>query len=273
MSDGSTPRPPPLILDARDERAFTRGHAPGAAHLWADEWETRAFELPPREDAFLVVADDDATARRLVARLVAGGHRLAAPAPPEVATDRSERGAARRTAWRPSSWLLACAAHLEEGARVLDVACGSGRNLVALAKRGARACGIDLLPDALERARRLAGSTPLALVVGDATRPLPFRHATFDVVMGFRYLDRDLFPRLPALIRPGGELWWETFGAEQARFGHPRRPEFLLAPGELSRLCRAAGLEVLEERETVAAGGLGPALACVRARRPGEQSL
>lgn len=268
MSDGLAAADDPLILDARDARAFARGHAPGAAHLWAGDWDARAAELPPREDAFLVVADDGATARALVERLAARGHRRAAVAPPEVARDRRETGAARRVAWRPSAWLLACAATLAPGARVLDLACGSGRNLVALARRGARAVGVDLLPDALERASRLACGEAITLVVADATRALPFRPASFDVVAGFRYLDRALFPRLPELLVPGGEVWWETFGPEQARFGHPRRPEFLLAAGELPALCRAAGLEVLAERESIAAGGFGPALSAVRARLP-----
>jgi SAM-dependent methyltransferase len=272
LSAGSTPEEP-LVLDAREARAFARGHAPGAAHLWAGDWEARAAELPPREDAFLVVAEDGAAARALVARLAARGHRRAAVAPPAIAADRSETGPPRRVAWRPSSWLLECAATLAPGARVLDLACGSGRNLAALARHGARAVGLDLLPDALERARRLAGDTPVALVAADATRPLPFRPGSFDVIAGFRYLDRDLFPRLPGLLVPGGEVWWETFGPGQAQFGHPRRPEFLLGPGELPRLCRAAGLEVLAERETLDPGGFGPALAAVRARRAGHRPL
>jgi SAM-dependent methyltransferase len=266
---GSDPlEPSPLVLDARDPGDFARGHAPGAAHLAAAAWTARAAELPPREDFFFVVAEDEAVARTLVERLRAGGHHRAAVAPPGIAADRSETGPPRRAAWRPSHWLLACAAHLPPGARVLDIACGSGRNLVALATRGARGTGVDLLPDALERARALAHGVPLALVVADATALLPFRPAAFDVVMGFRYLDRALFPRLPGLLVPGGELWWETFGAEQARFGHPRRAEFLLAPGELSALCTAAGLDVLEARDTLAPGGHGPALSAVRARRP-----
>jgi tellurite methyltransferase len=154
--------------------------------------------------------------------------------------------------------------HLPARARTLDVACGSGRNVAALAAAGARATGFDLLPDALERARRVAADRPAApaFVVADATGPLPFRPRSFQLVTGFRYLDRALFPRLVDLLVPGGELWWETFNAAQAQFGHPRRPEFLLAPGELPRLCAAAGLDVLEAQEVEAS----PALSSVRAR-------
>jgi len=52
---------------------------------------------------------------------------------------------------------------------------------------------------------------------------------------------------------------------EQANWGPPHRPEYLLESGELPRLCTAAGLVVEAARETV--GPQGPALAAVRARR------
>jgi hypothetical protein len=75
-----------------------------------------------------------------------------------------------------------------------------------------------------------------------------------------------LFPRLARHLVPGGWLVWETFTIEQLRFGKPRRPEFLLEPGEWGRLCADAGLEVVHSAESVAPGG--PALASVLARRP-----
>ena len=215
--------------------------------------------------AFYVVAADAAAAAALAAGLRERGHRAAEPAPADVLADRSESGPSRGALWRPSDWLLHCAAHLVPGARVLDLACGTGRNVAALARLGARVTGLDLLPDALERARLLAGAGP-DLVVADATGPLPFRPGSFDVVAGFRYLDRALFARLGDVLLPGGEVWWETFNREQARFGHPRRSEFLLAPGELAVLCRAAGFVILEERDTIAPGDAGPALSAVRAR-------
>jgi len=264
-----------LVLDGRDHAAFLRGHAPGAAHLPVGEWTERAAELPPREDTFFVVADDDAATIEAVARLHARGSLGARAAPPAIATDRSESGPARRVAWRPPAWFSAClaAATLSPRARTLDVACGSGRVVAALAAAGCAATGIDRLPDALTRARLLAtaAGTPASFALVDAERPLPFRPGTFDLVTGFRYLDRALFPALVELLVPGGELWWETFGEAQARFGHPRRPEFLLAPGELISLTERAGLNVLDARESCPPGG--PALSAIRAVRSGRAPL
>jgi ubiquinone/menaquinone biosynthesis C-methylase UbiE len=160
----------------------------------------------------------------------------------------------------------------------LDLATGSGRDAVWLALQGHATWGLDLLPDALERARLLADATarvraaagapslaPLAFVRADATRMPPFRDGAFDLVCVFRYLDRARFGAIARLVAPGGALVCETFTVEQARFGRPKRPEFLLEPGELERLCEDAGLEVLAGGESVAPDG--PALASVRARR------
>ena len=52
---------------------------------------------------------------------------------------------------------LATQAHLfKPGHRVLDVACGEGRNSVWLAGLGCNVVGLDVSPLALDKARRLA---------------------------------------------------------------------------------------------------------------------
>jgi hypothetical protein len=57
------------------------------------------------------------------------------------------------------------------------------------------------------------------------------------------YLWRPLLPTLVEAVAPGGLLIYETFGAGNARFGRPSRPDFLLQPGEL--LQATQGLRVL----------------------------
>lgn len=266
------------ILDARPRAAFLEGHAPGAAHLPLDQWDPRAAELPPRDDAFEVVGADALESAAFAARLVERGFARARAAADPVIADRAERGPARQALWRPSGWMIACADRLPTQGFALDLACGSGRHAVWLAARGIASWGIDLLPDAIARARALAAAAAaldpsaalrpraaIAFAVADATLPLPFRPGAFDLVCGFRYLDRELFGRLANHVAPGGSLVWETFTTEQAQLGRPRRPEFLLAPGELARLCADAGFDVLAARET--SPPAGPALASVLARR------
>ena len=63
--------------------------------------------------------------------------------------------------------------------RVLDLGCGTGRNLPLL-PAGTRAVGLEPSWEALQRARRRAPQVPL--VVGSA-EALPFRDAAFDTVL------------------------------------------------------------------------------------------
>jgi SAM-dependent methyltransferase len=245
-----------VLLDARPLDAFLQGHAPGAAHLPADAWDARAAELPPRDaDILLVAPDGEAAAERLRAR----GFRHVEAA---HSADRSETGPAHAVAWRPAAALERIAARLPRTGRALDLACGSGRDVAFLAARGLSTLGLDVLPDALARARLLLDAcaglaegaalrprAPVLLARADATRPLPVRNETLAFACGFRYLDRPLFARLAPLLRPGGMLAWETFSVRAHPDAHPRRAAFRLEPGELVRLCEGAGLAVEEAWE------------------------
>jgi SAM-dependent methyltransferase len=212
-----------ILLDARSREDFLRGHAPGAAHLPEAAWRTRAAELPPREDPVDLVADTPESAARLAEELVARGfaHARAADAP--TFDDRSEAGPARAVAWRPASALPRCAPLLPARGRALDVACGAGRDVAWLAARGLDTIGLDVLPDALGRARLLghaaaglAADAPMrprartAFVCADAAEA-PLREGAFDLVTGFRYLERTLFTRLSSGCAPAATFCGRRF--------------------------------------------------------------
>jgi SAM-dependent methyltransferase len=61
------------------------------------------------------------------------------------------------------------AVQMTSGERFVELGCGEGRALVAAAKRGATAVGIDYLPDALDKARQRAehAGVDVELVRGD----------------------------------------------------------------------------------------------------------
>jgi demethylmenaquinone methyltransferase/2-methoxy-6-polyprenyl-1,4-benzoquinol methylase len=102
---------------------------------------------------------------------------------------------------------------LVEGARVLDVACGTGDLSLVLSEAGAaRVIGLDFCRPMLEIARRKAdeGSRRIPFVEGDALR-LPFASETFDAVtiaFGLRNLAgvADGLRELRRVLRPGGRL-------------------------------------------------------------------
>jgi demethylmenaquinone methyltransferase/2-methoxy-6-polyprenyl-1,4-benzoquinol methylase len=102
---------------------------------------------------------------------------------------------------------------LVEGARVLDVACGTGDLSLVLAEAGAvRVIGLDFCRPMLEIARRKAeaDSRPVPFIEGDALR-LPFADGTFDAVtiaFGLRNLAgvADGLRELRRVLKEGGRL-------------------------------------------------------------------
>ena len=150
----------------------------------------------------------------------------------------------------------------------LDVACGVGRHALAIARTGRVVEAIDRsLTRCAELARRAAreGLAIRPVCADLAQLPLPRRR--YAVVVNTLYLDRPLVPALVRSLLPGGLLVFETFLIEQLASGHPRNPDFVLAPNELLRL--AAGLRVLAYREgPVRRGGQTLYLASLAARTP-----
>jgi ubiquinone/menaquinone biosynthesis C-methylase UbiE len=98
------------------------------------------------------------------------------------------------------------------GARLLDVACGSGQVALMAAREGVRVTGVDIADNLIERARVRAAADGLnaRFEIGDAEE-LPFPNASFDVVaslIGAMFAPR---PELTAreLLRvcvPGGTI-------------------------------------------------------------------
>lgn len=174
----------------------------------------------------------------------------------------------------PSPFFHAQSARVREAASRgpgLDLACGRGRHALAAAALGLPCLGIDRDPAALgelARAARAAGLPAVPLRADLETgRGIPVRAGSCGAVFVFRFLFRPLAPEIAEVLAPGGLLLYETFTAEQRRFGYgPRNPDFLLEPGELPTLF--ADLEPLAHWEGISEGPRPEALACLAARRP-----
>lgn len=133
-------------------------------------------------------------------------------------------------------------------ARVLDLGCGAGRALLALAPRGYHVTGLDLTWAMVQSARRAAEQAAVAplLLQGDMTA-IPCSSASFDVVTVFiaalqhvpgRSRRRRAFAHIARVLRPGGTLilaldnvapalscyaWWSwqrVFGASARTAGN-----------------------------------------------------
>ena len=92
-------------------------------------------------------------------------------------------------------------------ARILDAGCGSGRNMVALARRGA-VTGVELAEQSLEAARA-RGLGPV--LPGSLDDPLPFADGAFDLAVALDVLehvadDGAALRELARVVAPGGRL-------------------------------------------------------------------
>jgi SAM-dependent methyltransferase len=96
------------------------------------------------------------------------------------------------------------------GAKVLDVACGTGNTAIPAARAGADVIGVDIATNLLEQARQRAAAENLSIRFeeGDAEN-LPFPDHSFDVVMtmfGAMFAPRPekVAAELTRVCRPGG---------------------------------------------------------------------
>ena len=97
-----------------------------------------------------------------------------------------------------------------KGARVLDLACGTGDLVFAAVERGADATGLDITPRMIElaQARPTLHPTRMTWVVGDMTA-LPVRTSSYDLVTtGYGLRNVPDLPRALAeihrVLKPGG---------------------------------------------------------------------
>jgi SAM-dependent methyltransferase len=146
-----------------------------------------------------------------------------------------------------ASALLEPWAQGRSGLRLLDAGCGTGFNLVALARLG-RALGIDLAPEAIrfcrERGVRAARASLLAL---------PFASGVFDAVTSFDVIyhdwvsdDRVAVAEMARVLRPGGVLLVRVPALEALRGAHDAEvlSRHRYTRGELRALLESCGLVV-----------------------------
>jgi SAM-dependent methyltransferase len=101
---------------------------------------------------------------------------------------------------------------VEPGARVLDIACGTGNVTIPLARRGALITGLDMTPHLLEEARARAAceGLPIRFDEGFAEK-LPYPDGSFDMLVSmfgimFSPLPDTVASEMARVLRPRGRL-------------------------------------------------------------------
>ncbi len=130
---------------------------------------------------------------------------------------------------QPNDLLVRHADLLPADGFAIDIAAGLGANTGFLLARGLEVLCVDISEVAL---RKLKAHHPGSLAVLADLSCFPLPADTFDVVLNFKYLQRDLWPAFIRSLHSGGLLFFETFMKSQPE-NDAVNPAHLLAPGEL----------------------------------------
>jgi SAM-dependent methyltransferase len=152
----------------------------------------------------------------------------------------------------PSPWFVRFASLVPPGARVLDLACGTGRHTRLFAGRGCRVLAVDRDAAALATLGGVAGAETARLDLESG--PWPLGGEQFDAIVVANYLHRPLFVPLLRALAADGALLYETFARGNEAFGRPSNPEFLLEAGELLRLAEGRLTVVAYEHGAIETG-------------------
>jgi SAM-dependent methyltransferase len=138
-----------------------------------------------------------------------------------------------------------------EGKRALDLACGTGRNAIALAEKGWRVEAVDLSPLALqiltEHAEEAGVREAIDTELIDLDKFDP-EEKRYDLILMANYLDRGLIARLIPALKGEGLFIVETYMEHPDNEKKEANPDYLLKTGELGRIF-AEGFEILAYEE------------------------
>jgi len=158
----------------------------------------------------------------------------------------------------PAEFLVENIGLLPKG-EALDIAMGSGRNAVYLAKNGFDVEGVDISEEAVSAAVRAAKDDRVRIKVEivNLEKGYQIKPAFYDVIICFNYLQRSLIPQIKAGLKTPGMIVYETFIIDQPKFGKPRNPDFLLKHNELLDMfrdfrCLRYREGVIENRKAIA---------------------
>jgi SAM-dependent methyltransferase len=131
----------------------------------------------------------------------------------------------------PMKFLRELAARTDPGAVVLDLACGAGRHAVLFAERGCLVLASDSSEVALELVR--SRGMEIATMAG-STEECQIGFDVFDLIIVTMYLDRSLFPKIRAGVKPGGRVAMAIPLVDEREGVKPMNRAYLLEAGELA---------------------------------------
>ena len=150
----------------------------------------------------------------------------------------------------PAKFLAENFDYLHEGSSILDMGMGEGRNAVFLAQKGHRVTGIDISSVAIKKSYLLAkefGVKIKGVVASLESYQIPPN--SYDAIICFYYVDRNLTQKIMSWLKPGGIIIYEAFTKkERSKNSQNNEPEeYYLKEQELLSLFK--GMRVLKYEE------------------------
>lgn len=147
----------------------------------------------------------------------------------------------------PSQWLVDHADLLDGRGKALDIAMGEGRNTLFAASLGYEAWGIDISDIGVSRAQSLAHESKLTIHtrIADLDQ-FKIDENTYDLIICFYFLDRNLFEDISRGLKSGGILVFETFTVDHLKYSSFKQ-EWVLGENELREAF--PGLSVIDYQE------------------------
>ena len=154
----------------------------------------------------------------------------------------------------PSAFLEPLAERLAPKATILDVGCGSGRDLRWLKERAYKATGLELSPSLADLARRHSGCP----VTGGDFRTYDFSRVRVDAVLligALVHLEHqqlpDILKRICCAVVAGGIVYLSLKEGKGTKTGKDGRVFYLWDRLELETILTASGLSVVYFSRTV----------------------
>ena len=148
---------------------------------------------------------------------------------------------------KPSDLLVTWLGRLPPG-KVLDLACGTGRNSLFLAEKGYDVTAIDVSPIAIKLAEKSAREKGLTINWIVADLDSYEISGQYDIiVISFFYINKKIAPDIISALSSGGMLLYENHMVSPNPSAEPHRHRFHFKPGELRQLFK--GLNVLHYEE------------------------
>lgn len=166
---------------------------------------------------------------------------------------------------RPRPFLVENAGFLPSCGLALDAAMGLGGNAAFLLERGLRVVGIDISEVAVRQAKE---RLPRLMAVQADLDLFCLPSSTFDLIVNFFFLERQLWPQYARALRPGGVLVFETMTQDMREIRPDIDPAYLLTPGELNQAFPELQTLVYREGWTENDRGHRRATAALVARKP-----